>query len=110
MIRKRSRLEIYLDILRVINRGVKKPTRIMYSTNLSWNPLQEILNSMIKQGLIERQDTKNRKQYEITEKGKSALRYFDKAKELITAEAGETSRQVYPLPRSRESNQSFESQ
>ncbi|MEM2936190.1 MAG: DUF4364 family protein [Candidatus Bathyarchaeia archaeon] len=103
MIRKRSRLEIYLDILRVINRGIKKPTRIMYSTNLSWNPLQEILNSMIKQGLIQRQDTKNRKQYEITEKGKSALRYFDKAKELITAEVGETGKQVYPLLRNGES-------
>ena len=93
---KRSRLEIYLDIPRVVRSGVHKPTRIMYRTNLSWNPLQEILRSMIAQGLILMKEAGNRKRYEITEKGRTALKYFNQVKELVTiAEVREKSRQVY---------------
>ena len=95
---KRSRLEIYLDILRVIKNGVQKPTRIMYSTNLSWNPLQEILTSLIAQNLITVNDDGNRKNYEITEKGRTALKYFNQAKKLVTVgEVREQSGKVYPL-------------
>lgn len=95
---KRSRLEIYLDILRVIKSGVQKPTRIMYSTNLSWNPLQEILTSLITQNLIIMKDDGNRKSYEITEKGRTALKYFNQAKKLVTVgEVREKGEIVYPL-------------
>ena len=95
---KRSRLEIYLDILRVIRTGVHKPTRIMYGSNLSWSPLQGILKSLIAQGLIVVVEERSRKKYEITEKGRRALRYFDQAKELVTiGEVREKSRQVYPI-------------
>lgn len=98
MTARRSRLEIYLDILQVVKKGIQKPTRIMYSTNLSWNPLQEILQSMIHQGLIEEKETKNRKRYEITEKGNMALKYFNKTKELVLLEETEgPRRRVYPL-------------
>jgi len=83
MTQKRSRLQIYLDVLRVINNGVQKPTHIMYKCNLSWVPLKEVLESLMAQGLLVKGETKQRKIYEITEKGKDVLRYFDKAKELI---------------------------
>ena len=98
MTRKRSRLEIYLDILGVVRSGVYKPTRIMYRTNLSWRPMQEMLQSLIAQGLIAVNNEKRRKNYEITEKGRTALKYFKKTKELIVVgEVKERSRQVYPL-------------
>jgi len=83
MTQKRSRLQIYLDVLRVINNGVQKPTHIMYKCNLSWVPLKEVLESLMAQGLVMKGESKHRKTYEITEKGKEVLRYFDKAKELI---------------------------
>ena len=86
MTQKRSRLEIYLDVLRAIKKGVNKPTRIMYKTNLSWTPLQEILNSMISQGLIIKKENKNKRLYEITEKGLNVLRYFNKVREMVTIE------------------------
>jgi len=86
MTQKRSRLEIYLDVLRAIKKGVNKPTRIMYKTNLSWTPLQEILNSMISQGLIIKKENKNKRLYEITEKGLNVLRYFNKVREMMTIE------------------------
>jgi len=49
---RRSRFEIYVDILNEIMDGVNKPTKIMYGANLSYKPLKEILHSMLDQGLI----------------------------------------------------------
>jgi len=80
---KRSKLEIYLDVLHVIKRGEHKPTRIMYAANLSWSPLSKVLNSLIDQELIKENDDGERTRYEITEKGEIVLRYFEKTRELI---------------------------
>jgi len=89
MTKKRSRLQIYLEVLKAIRKGVYKPTNIMYKCNLSWIPLMEILNSLLKQGLIRRRVQSKRKIYEITEKGLNVLRYFEKAEEMITIEKTE---------------------
>ena len=76
-------------MLKVIKEGTKKPTRIMYGANLSWKLLQGILGSMVSQGLIEEIDASNSrdkrttKVYEVTSKGDSVIRYFDRAKGLI---------------------------
>ncbi|RLG08920.1 MAG: hypothetical protein DRN64_04535 [Thaumarchaeota archaeon] len=86
MTQKRSRLEIYLDVLRAIRKGVNKPTRIMYKTNLSWKPLQEILESMTSQEIIKKIEVNKRKKYVITEKGLNVLRYFEEMMELINIE------------------------
>jgi len=80
---KRSRLEIYLDILRVVSKGTSKPTRIMYRTNLSWKPLMGILESLLDQDLIISDDQGSHTIYRITEKGKNVLGYFSQAMELI---------------------------
>ena len=92
MTRRRSKLEIYLDVLRVIKGGVRKPTRIMYGANLSWKPLQQVLRSLLDQGLIieidvsDGGDKRTTKHYEITQKGENVLRYFDRARRLIELE------------------------
>ncbi len=92
MTRRRSKLEIYLDVLRVIKGGVRKPTRIMYGANLSWKPLQQVLQSLLDQGLIieidvsDGGDKRTTKHYEITQKGENVLRYFDRARRLIELE------------------------
>ena len=52
---RRSKLEIYLDVLWIIKNGTKKPTRIMYGANLSWKPLMKNLEFMIKQGLLRKE-------------------------------------------------------
>ena len=86
---RRSKLEIYLDVLKVIKEGTKKPTRIMYGANLSWKLLQGILGSMVTQGLIEEidashsRDKRSNRLYEITQKGESVIRYFERARGLI---------------------------
>jgi predicted transcriptional regulator len=76
---RRSRLEIYFDILRTIEKGVTKPTRIMYKTNLSWDTLQDIFNVMIKGGFITEEIQGKSKVYKVTDKGKNALTYYSRS-------------------------------
>jgi len=76
---RRSRLEIYFDILEVVERGVTKPTQIMYKTNLSWATLQEIFETLIKGGFIREEIKKNSKRYQVTDKGRNALSYYLKS-------------------------------
>lgn len=72
--RRRSRLEIYIDILEVIERGVNKPTRIMFAVNLSWKYFKEMLSNLESWGLIERRIEKDRELIYITERGRRVLR------------------------------------
>ena len=76
MRRKRSRLEIYLDVLEKINEGIGRPTNIMYKCNLSWRPLREILGTLMNRGLIREVEQHNYRCYVITEKGRETLIYF----------------------------------
>lgn len=89
---RRTKLELYLDVLWVIKNGTRKPTRIMYGANLSWKPLQQILKSLVSQGLIravdasESRDKRTNTCYELTQKGENVIRYFNRAKELLELE------------------------
>jgi len=85
---RRSKFEIYMDILAAIKGGTVIPTRIMYRVNLSWKPLKQILETLTAQMLIEEQpkggiDKRTRKVYALTEKGENVLNYFDRAKVLM---------------------------
>ena len=89
---RRSRLELYLDVLWAIKRGTTKPTRIMYEANLSWKPLQRILNSMLAQKLVEDIDASDNRDkrtntiYKITQKGENIINYFNRAREYLDIE------------------------
>lgn len=88
MTRRRSKLEIYIEVLSIIKSGTSKPTRVMYDANLSWDHLHRVLNPMLKQGLIEEVDTtqergrdkRTSKRYMLTQKGENVLRYFNDTK------------------------------
>lgn len=92
MTARRSKLEIYLNVLQIVKSGTEKPTRIMYAANLSWKPLQKILDGMTAQGLIkgveaeDGDDKRTVRIYEITQKGENVLKYFVRAKELLPLE------------------------
>jgi len=64
--------------------GSKNPTRLMYTTNLSWAPLQECLKSLMSQGLIQESGhNSSRKSYALTEKGNDIMnRYRDFMKDV----------------------------
>lgn len=86
---KRSRLELYLEVLKAIKNGTEKPTRIMYEANLSWKLLNEVLSSLIFQDLVEEVDVSDSRDkrtdriYRITRKGDALIRYFHHAEQLL---------------------------
>ncbi|UCH58032.1 MAG: hypothetical protein JSV18_03825 [Candidatus Bathyarchaeota archaeon] len=90
---RRSRLEVFLDVMWTIKSGTRKPTRIMYGANLSWKPLQRVLDALIRQGLVIEveplglKDKRTSVFYELTQKGENVLSYFNKAKDLLELEA-----------------------
>ena len=84
MYSRRSKLEIYFAILDVVKKGTHLPTRIMYDANLSWKTLTETLDSMVEQGLLVRKADQKHHTYELTDKARTILEYFDKTLELIT--------------------------
>lgn len=77
---RRSKLEIYVDVLSTIGKGQHKPTHIMYQTNLSWGKLQTILTYLTTQDFIMVKMMGQRKSYEINEKGEFLLSYFGNKK------------------------------
>ncbi|MBS7624914.1 MAG: winged helix-turn-helix domain-containing protein [Candidatus Bathyarchaeia archaeon] len=93
MVSKRSRLELYLEVLRAIDRGVCRPTNIMYKCNLSWTNCKEILNFLAKKNLVSVIEEGNRKLYKLTENGKDLLENFSRVKYLLKM----TKREIKPL-------------
>ena len=75
---RRSQMEIFIDILRAIAEGRRKPTHIMYRANLSWIRLKKHLDFLIRQGLIEEEQLDGGVIYTITAKGRGVLEYYRK--------------------------------
>jgi len=77
---KRSQVDILLDVLRVIELGTTKPTRIMYRANLSGTPLIRLLEKCVDNGLIcverVRRGQRMDRRYSITEKGREVLEAY----------------------------------
>ena len=85
---RRSRLEIYFEVLEVIEKGVEKPTQVMYKTNLSWITLQEMFGVLKNGGFIREEERISSRRYYITEKGRNALHYYLKSLDgLVKAES-----------------------
>ena len=89
MKRKRSELEIRLDILASIKMGERRLTRIMYRVNLSWDPMLRRLKHLLEGGLVEQvepteSDKRTSVEYVITEEGVKALHYFADGYEILT--------------------------
>jgi predicted transcriptional regulator len=88
MSKRRSKLEMYVEILDACARGNIKPTKIMYAINTSWKPLQQMFQALIDKELIEKNaaeegDERSENVYSITDKGRNVLEYFNKMKILV---------------------------
>lgn len=78
MVKKRERLDIIKDILKVIreNRQIK-PTRLLYASNLSPQMFREYINELISKGFIKLDiDKKEKKTFSITKKGNEFLQEY----------------------------------
>lgn len=78
MAKKRERLEVIKDILISIRDNRKiKPTRLLYSSNLSPQMFKEYINELIGKGFI-RLDIgdKEKKTFSLTKKGQEFLQEY----------------------------------
>ncbi len=85
--KKRERFDVIKDILESIkkNNGKIKPTRLLYSSNLSSLMFKDYISDLVKTGLItEVSNSKNKKHYEITEKGNDFLRKYSMFNEFVS--------------------------
>jgi len=82
---RRSKLEMYVDILKVLARhGPLKLTHIMYKANVNCSVLKEYLGFLLKQNLIEERTVgKKRIVYALTDRGITVLKYFRELKGVL---------------------------
>ena len=82
---RRSKLEIYIDILNVLAlKGQLKLTHIMYKSNVNCKVLKEQLEFLIKNGLVEERILrKERTVYAITPKGIQVLKFFREIEQVF---------------------------
>lgn len=87
MEKKRNRLEIIFDILRVIRdkNGKIKPTHILYKSNLSHQMMEEYLAELKEKGFIIEIKNKVGKTYAITDKGLNYLEKFNMIKDFTNS-------------------------
>jgi len=95
---RRSKLEMYVDILKVLARhGPLKLTHIMYKANVNCNVLREYLNFLLKQNLVEERNVgKIRTVFAITQRGITVLRNFRELKQMLPFI--EETRNMVPTP------------
>jgi len=96
---RRSKLEMYVDILKVLARsGPLKLTHIMYKANVNCSVLKEYLDFLIAQNLVEEKTVgKKRIVYSITERGITVLKYFRELKSVLPIiEEARTNAKVLP--------------
>lgn len=82
---RRSKPEIYIDILKVLAyHGPLKPTRITYKANVSCSVLNEYMAFLAKQSLVEERPVgKKRVVYAITQRGITVLKYAKELKQML---------------------------
>jgi predicted transcriptional regulator len=82
---RRSKLEMYIDILKVLSqKGPLKLTHIMYKANVNCSVLKEYLDFLIQQELVEEKTVgKKRIVYAVSEKGAKVLKYFRELKVML---------------------------
>lgn len=84
MERKRSRMDIMHDMLKIIREknGKIKKTHLMYKANLSHKQMKLYLNELIKNGLLENKSFENKNLIHITKKGQNFSVKYMQVKEF----------------------------
>ena len=81
---RRSKLELYLDILRVLRHGKPmNPTQIMYEVNVAYIFLERFLSFLTEHSLVDRVSDGNRVKYVIAQKGLAILHCYGELVQLI---------------------------
>lgn len=81
---RRSRIELYVDILQAIANGRESPAKIVYAANLSYDRVVKCLEFLEEQSLVQRTENANKKRrYKVTPKGMEVVRYFTEVQSAL---------------------------
>ncbi|OGD55740.1 hypothetical protein A3K78_07190 [Candidatus Bathyarchaeota archaeon RBG_13_52_12] len=84
---RRSRFEIYRELLTQVHNGNVHPTRMMYSTELPWPAFNQVIKTLISQEFLseveDQVDKRSGARYRVTEKGERFLEYLGKALDSV---------------------------
>ncbi len=82
MVKKRERLEVINDILKVIqdSDNCMKPTRLLYASNLSPQMFKEYVEELCDKNFIEQKEEKGKKTFSLTNKG---FEFLEKYKGIV---------------------------
>lgn len=93
----RSKLEVYIDILRVLgHHGPLKLTHIMHKANVNCNVLKQFLPFLIEQGLVEERIVEKEVVYAITQRGRTVVKGFRELKQVLVPTEG--TKNKMPIP------------
>ncbi|HUK74447.1 MAG TPA: DUF354 domain-containing protein [Nitrososphaerales archaeon] len=85
-LKRRSKMEILIDIVQASSLRPLRPTHIMRAANISYNELKVIIDSLERKGLITSETTFGGKYYQTTNDGLKLLQDFRAFKEKLFAE------------------------
>ncbi len=85
-LKRRSRLEIYLDIIQAASLRPLRPTQIMKDANISYNELRGIVESLERKELLRAENTLGGKYYQATDNGLRLLEDYRTVRSRIFPE------------------------
>lgn len=82
---RRSKLEMYMDILRALaHGGPLKLTYVMYKANINFSVVAEYLSFLTREGLVEKRTVgKKRVVYAITQRGRTVIKGFRELMQML---------------------------
>ncbi len=84
MRKKRSRIEIIMDVLEALARHGDEPaSRVAMRANLAYDRLSKILEDLASRGLVERVNDGDRVVYRLTERGYALLNELRRLRRLL---------------------------
>jgi predicted transcriptional regulator len=86
VLKRRSRMEIYLDIIQAASFRPMRPTQIMKEANISYNELREIIEQLERKELLQSETTLGGKYYQTTEPGLRLLEDYKSVRNRIFPE------------------------
>ena len=94
---RRSRMEIYIDILKAVAEGRQKPTHVMYRANLTWTRLGEYLDFLVNRKLLTQEEINGSTTFSLTNTGKEVLGYYKRIEYQVHRRRKVVTSEVYAL-------------
>ncbi|MDA4126846.1 MAG: DUF354 domain-containing protein [Thaumarchaeota archaeon] len=76
VLKRRSKMEIYIDIIQAASMQPLRPTHMMKAANISYNELRNIVEALESRGLITEETTLGGKYYQATKEGLRVLQEY----------------------------------